>query len=350
MRCSKCGTDNAPNTRFCSQCATPFIRPCPKCAYENAPESKFCGQCAAPLQADSIAPQSPLNSSAATPAMKPRRVGIALVLSLLFLGWGQIYNGQFRKALWVWGGWIIAYLCAVAVGLPATLTGLLGLLFAAVFFYVLVCVEAVVRARQLSLKPHRFTPNRWYAYLGFAAIVYLLILSAALVSRRFFFQAYKIPSAAMEPTLLIGDHLVVDKRPGTPHRGDVIVFVFPADRSKDFIKRVIAVGGDSVEVRNGIVFLNGRQIPDPHSRLEVALQDRSPVSPRDNFGPVMVPAGKLFVMGDNRDRSYDSRYWGFVAETDVEGRALYLYWSLDEENSSTSVTRVRWERVGMSVQ
>ncbi len=346
MRCSKCGTDNAHNMRFCRQCATPLNRLCPKCAHENAPESKFCGQCAAPLQADSVAPQSPLGSSAATPAVKPRSVGIALVLSSLFPGWGQIYNGQFRKALWIWIGWVIAVPCAVAVGLMATFSGLLTLLFAAVAFYVFNCVDAVICARRLSTEPHPFKPNRWYTYLGSAAIVYVLSQSEAVVIRQFFFQAYRIPSGAMEPTVLVGDDLIVDKRPRTPHRGDVIVFVFPADRTKDFIKRVIAVGGDSVEVRNGIVYLNGRQMPDAHARLEVAPQDRSPVSPRDNFGPITVPTGKLFVMGDNRDHSYDSRFWGFVDETDVEGRVLYVYLSLDADSSSS----VRWDRIGMSVQ
>ncbi len=345
MRCAKCETENASDMRFCNQCAAPLNRPCPKCAYENAPEAKFCGQCGAPLQADNFASQGPLRSSVGIPETKPRRVGIALVLSLLFPGWGQIYNGQFRKALWIWSGWIIAYLCALAVGLPATFPGLLALLLAAVVFYVLICVEAVVCAGRLSLEPRRFTPNRWYAYLGFAAMVYILGLSAALVSGRLFFQAYKIPSGAMEPTLLIGDHIMVDKRARTPRRGDVIVFVFPPDPTKDFVKRVIALGGDTVEVRKGIVYLNGQQMPDPHARFGVAPQDRSPASPRDNFGPVTVPAGKIFVMGDNRDRSYDSRFWGFVDETEVEGRVLYIYWSRDADSSR--VRPVRWPRIGM---
>ena len=132
----------------------------------------------------------------------------------------------------------------------------------------------------------------------FAAIVYVLNFSAALLSARLFFQAYKIPSGAMEPTLLIGDHIMVDKRARTPHRGDVIVFVFPPDPTKDFVKRVIAVGGDTVEVRKGLVYLNGQQMPDPHARFEVAPKDRSPASPRDNFGPVTVPSAKIFVLGD----------------------------------------------------
>jgi signal peptidase I len=347
MRCAKCGTENTGDIRFCNQCAAPLNRSCPKCAYENAPEAKFCGQCAAPLQADNVASQRPLGPSVAIPETKSRRVGVALILSLLFPGWGQIYNGQFRKALWIWGGSAAVSLVAVAVGLPATFPGLLAVMLLGMVFYLLICLEAVICARRVNSERRRFTPNRWSAYVGFVAIVYVLGLSAALVSRRFFLQAYKIPSAAMEPTLLIGDHIMVDKRARTPQRGDVIVFVFPPDPSKDFVKRVIAVGGDTVAVKNRIVYLNGEQMPDAHARFEVAPHDRSPVSPRDNFGPVTVPAGRLFVLGDNRDRSYDSRFWGFVDETEVEGRVLYIYWSWDADSSAAMP--VRWQRIGMRV-
>jgi signal peptidase I len=96
------------------------------------------------------------------------------------------------------------------------------------------------------------------------------------------------------------------------------------------------------------VDLNGQQMPDPHARFEVALQDRSPTSPRDNFGPVTVPTGKLFVMGDNRDHSYDSRFWGFVDEAEVESRVLYIYWSWDADSSAAMP--VRLQRIGMRVQ
>src|SRR5260370_36236338 len=160
----------------------------------------------------------------------------------------------------------------------------------------------------------------------------IVALGLALFIRTCFIQAYKIPSGSMEPTLLIGDHILVNKSiyglrmpdsifglqiPGLPyrrylfnlapvHRGDVVVFVFPPDPTKDFIKRVIGVAGDTVQVKDGVVWLSGQTMEDPHAHLEAAAQDRSPVSPRDNYGPVIVPPGKLFMMGDNRDRSFDS--------------------------------------------
>jgi signal peptidase I len=212
----------------------------------------------------------------------------------------------------------------------------------------------------------------------------LIALVLAIFIRTFFVQAYKIPSGSMEPTLLIGDHILVNKIiyglrmpdsifglqiPGLPygqyvfqlepvHRGDVVVFVFPPDRTKDFIKRVIGIAGDTISVKNGVVWLNGAEMPDPHRHWEVSAQERSPVSPRDNFGPVTVPPGKLFMMGDNRDRSYDSRFWGFVDLNDVEGRAtvIYLPWNEEKADSASTLSviflwfeYIRWDRVGMLV-
>jgi signal peptidase I len=297
---------------------------------------------------DSVAPQRHLSSSSATPDTKPRRVRTALVLSLLFPGLGQIYNGQLGKALALWGGWTIAYFCAVAAGLLTTFVGLLVLIFGDFAIYLLICLEAAFYARRHGMDSRRFTPYRWYAYLRFVAIIGALNLAEASLSRRFFFNAYKMSSGSMEPTLLIGEHIIVDKRPRTPSRGDVIVFVFPPDPTKEYVKRVTAVGRDSVEIRNGVTYLNGQQVLDPHAHFAVAAQDRSPASPRDNFGPIRVPAGKLFVMGDSRDHSYDSRFWGFVDNTKVEGRVVFIYWSWDLE--SDAATRVRWQRIGMPVQ
>jgi signal peptidase I len=200
-----------------------------------------------------------------------------------------------------------------------------------------------------------------------------IALVLAVIIRTFFIQAYKIPSGSMEPTLLVGDHILVNKLiyglrmpdsilglqiPGLPygqylihlepiHRGDVVVFVFPPDPSKDFIKRVIGVAGDTVQVKSGKVWLDGKPMDDPHGHFEVPDGDRSPISPRDNFGPVTVPPGHIFVMGDNRDRSYDSRFWGFVDDNLVEGRAMIIYWSWDSDGYG--LLPVRWNRFGMVI-
>lgn len=202
----------------------------------------------------------------------------------------------------------------------------------------------------------------WYREYGEALIVAVIL---ALIIRTFVVQAFKIPSGSMEDTLLIGDHLLVSKFiygvqfPWSddrylalrhPERGDIIVFEFPEDKDKsyferrDFIKRVIGVPGDTVEVRNKQVFVNGElyTIPEEIHKEESVVS--SEYGPRDFMAPVTVPPGNYFVMGDNRDRSYDSRFWGFVAEPKIKGQAFIKYWSWDSEDFS-----VRWNRIGRPI-
>ena len=194
------------------------------------------------------------------------------------------------------------------------------------------------------------------------AIVVAVLL--ALVIRTFVVQAFKIPSGSMLPTLQIGDHLLVNKFSyglrlpvtGTllipwkeAERGDVVVFRFPEDRSIDYIKRTVAVAGDRVELRNKRLWINGVQVEDPHAHFTDQRQMPAAAGPRDNLGPVLVPEGHIFVMGDNRDNSYDSRFWGFVDERDILGKALILYWSWDIDQPIFSQSRlksIRWSRLG----
>jgi signal peptidase I len=184
----------------------------------------------------------------------------------------------------------------------------------------------------------------------------IVALALALFIRTFVVQAFKIPSGSMEPTLQIGDHILVNKFiygvkiPFTsiqlfsleePRRGDVLVFIYPLDQSKDFIKRVVAVEGDTVKLVNKKLSINGTEVPDPHAVYTEESALSGEVQKRDNFGPVTVPKGALFVLGDNRDRSLDSRFWGFVPLEDVRGKAFIIYWSWDSQG-----TTVRWNRLG----
>ncbi len=199
----------------------------------------------------------------------------------------------------------------------------------------------------------------WYREYG-EALLFALIL--ALLIRTFLFQAFKIPSGSMEDTLLIGDHLLVNKFIyGTqlpfmdgrfltlrhPQRGDIIVFEFPQDADKsyfqrrDFIKRVVGMPGDRIEVSNKQVMVNGepyRLSQELHKELDIIPGN---LQPRDFMSPVEVPAGHYFVMGDNRDRSFDSRFWGFVPEQKIKGLAFIKYWSWNREK-----TMPRWNRIG----
>ena len=196
------------------------------------------------------------------------------------------------------------------------------------------------------------TAREYAEALGVALLLALLI-------RMFVVQAFKIPSGSMLPTLQIGDHILVNKfvygarieipltqvslgqLPGLhePHPGDVIVFIWPKDRSKDFIKRVIATEGQTIEVRNKQVFIDGRPWDDPHATFSNARGGAG-----DSFGPLTVPPETVFVMGDNRDQSYDSRFWGTVPLSDIKGKALIIYWSWDGPDRW-----VRWERIGRLV-
>jgi signal peptidase I len=178
----------------------------------------------------------------------------------------------------------------------------------------------------------------------------------ALVIRTFVIQTFEIPSGSMENTLEIGDHLVANKflygirLPWSgerllpiraPRRGDVVIFRFPEDRSQDFIKRLVGLPGDEILIRRKQVYVNGRPFSDPHEIHKDPRMLPASASPRDDFGPVRVPQGSYFMMGDNRDESYDSRFWGFVKETDIIGMAMVKYWS-----RIPGTWTIRWGNLG----
>ena len=197
-------------------------------------------------------------------------------------------------------------------------------------------------------------PKRGHVRENIEAILVAILI--ALFIRTFVVQAFKIPSGSMKQTLQICDHILVNKfifgvkMPywnktilplKKPQRGDIIVFKYPVDPSKDFIKRVIGVGGDVVESRDKQLYVNHTQV---NHKFGVHTDPRilsGANKPRDNFGPLTVPENALFVMGDNRDESYDSRFWGFVDLKAVNGKAFIIYWSWDSQNFG-----VRWKRLG----
>ncbi|MCG6552052.1 MAG: signal peptidase I [Candidatus Magnetominusculus sp. LBB02] len=194
------------------------------------------------------------------------------------------------------------------------------------------------------------------------AIVTALLL--ALFIRAFVIQAYKIPSGSMETTLLVGDQLLVNKFiygvmiPFTeikiftfnqPKKGDIIVFKYPEDLNRDFIKRVIAVGGDVVEVVDKEVYVNHEKLVEPFIQ-HTDTSMRNGIPPRDNMEPRRVPPGKFFVMGDNRDNSQDSRFWGFVDQNLIRGKALIIYWSWDNAKELRWYEHIRFNRIGRLIK
>lgn len=192
------------------------------------------------------------------------------------------------------------------------------------------------------------------------AEAFIIAIVLALVIRTFVVQAFKIPSGSMEQTLLVGDHILVNKflygaelpftdyrLPGlrTPQRGDIIVFKFPQDEGRDFIKRAIGLPGEKVEVRGKQVYIEDKPLREPYVIHKDRTIQENPLSPRDSFGPQVVPPGQLFMMGDNRDYSMDSRFWGFLDMKKIKGKAFVIYWSWDRGSF-----RPRLGRIGMLIR
>lgn len=216
--------------------------------------------------------------------------------------------------------------------------------------------------------------------VGMAVVLFLFI-------RTFLLEAFQIPSGSMERTLLAGDFLFVNKAvygaqiPGTharlpafstPHRGDVIVFEYPKDPTLNYVKRVVGIGGDTLAMDAGTLIVNGAPQVEPYIQRTDASHDfeaadfawqREFLAPpasdlawryhatRDHWGPLVVPPGKFFVLGDNRDNSLDSRFWGFVDKQAVKGRPLLVYFSYDRGTAEPLpwLTDIRWSRLGSLV-
>ncbi len=192
----------------------------------------------------------------------------------------------------------------------------------------------------------------------------VIAVALALFVRTFVFQAFKIPTGSMEPNLLVGDHLIVNKMIVAPtvsglerailpgrdvRRGDIVVFKYPVDPERDFIKRVIGLPGERLELRRKKIYINGQPLDEPYAHY---LEPPSPEGSskrddvREEYGPVTVPPGQYFMMGDNRDNSQDSRFWGFLPKSYLKGQALFIYFSFKENASLPTFFRdVQWGRL-----
>lgn len=211
-------------------------------------------------------------------------------------------------------------------------------------------MDAVVDAKRIGGNFTLQWFNQWYVYAFIMAFVTFVYDPHLKFVQKYYAKAYKIPSGGMMPTLEVGDHVLADKSisrgAATPQRGDVVIFPFPDDETKTFLKRIVGLPGETIEVREKHVYVNGIPLEDQAytQHLDSSVIDRSNSS-RDNFGPVTIPPGQYFVLGDNRDQSHDSRFWGFVDGTKIEGTVPLIYWSWDDMNS-----RVRWDRIGKRVE
>ncbi|HUF25375.1 MAG TPA: signal peptidase I [Gemmatimonadaceae bacterium] len=239
--------------------------------------------------------------------------------------------------------------------------------------------------REIALREVNRSSRSWRLFSDWAKS-FIIAVGLFLVIRAFFVEAFKIPSGSMERTLLVGDFLLVNKLvygaqvPFTSHhlpalrpptRGDVVVFQFPVDPSKNYVKRLVGLPGDTLAMHNGVLYLNGasqaesyvlRTEPDADPSADdfrwqrnhlIRTAQASAAHPsRNNWGPLVVPDRNLFVLGDNRDNSSDSRYWGFVPDSLLRGQPFIVYYSYapDSANTFSWLTRIRWSRVGERVR
>jgi len=276
--------------------------------------------------------------------MKRRRPILALLVDMLAAPLGHLYVGAPVRGL-------VLTVAALLVGLLGIVSGLRGVASFPVMCLVVIVaalvppIDAYVLARRVGPSYRLKSYNRWFAYLG-AFVV--LAGAGELLSREVrhdVVEGYKIPAASMVPTLQVGDRILADKmvyRSDAPQRGDIVVFESPQDATRTYVKRVIGLPGETIEIRDRNVWINGSELQEPY-----AVHTETKIEPgkiRDQLRPIRVPDGSYFMMGDNREHSHDSRFWGPVARDKIWGRVRTIYFSWAVETLS-----VRWDRIGMAL-
>ncbi|MGL1932228.1 MAG: signal peptidase I [Desulfotalea sp.] len=288
---------------------------------------------------------------------KNRRPWLAGLLALLTPAIGYAYAGKLQKGI------IISFLLlllspALAIFLKVQITktillSLVIILISIAFFLFIDCYKTAKKAeKNYVLKPY----NKWWTYISLYIIFGILLSSLSQnYTKNNLIQAFKIPAGSMLPTLEIGDHLLINRgiyKKEIIQQGDIVVFPMPQKPEVDYIKRVVALEGDIIEILNKELFINGKKQDNRytlHLGTEVIPKESSP---RDNLGPIQIPEGNVFVMGDNRDNSYDSRFYGFIPTKTVKGKFVQIYWSWDVTKSLFSTERfksIRWNRIGKTV-
>ena len=260
---------------------------------------------------------------------------IAAVLSFLTPGLGQLYNAQILKGICLFLASFLIPIILLLAGLQGKFYGLVFILLFYICLWLFIIVEAFFsakRKKEVVLKRY----NKWYVY--FIIILFMLgsyiiptDFVANIASKTLRFSAYRMATGSMEPTLSIGDCLIADFKyfdKNELHRGDLVLFQYPEDPTKVFIKRVISLEGEKIEIKDKQVYINDEAIQESY---KVHKDNILYEATRDNFGPELVPSDHCFVMGDSRDNSRDSRYWGFLPTSNLKGKPLYIYWAKDKK-------------------
>jgi signal peptidase I len=260
---------------------------------------------------------------------KPRRPWLAALLTILTTGLGHLYSGKpLRGIILFIIGQLLYFVFAIAVNiitpnvffvLPAVAFGIAFIIFCA--------VDAIWIAKRKQENYELAKYNRWFIYVGYIVIASLAVNAyKSIIVNPHFIQAYKLPAGSMEPTLLIGDHFLAGKliyKTTEPKRGDIIIFKYPRNPESAMVKRLVGEPGDKLEIIERTVYINGKPLKEEYAHYI------DPSSAYQHYGPINVPPRQYFVLGDNRDNSMDSRFWGFVPRENLLGKPLFIYWSFD---------------------
>lgn len=304
--------------------------------------------------------------------VKKRRPWVAGALSFLQPGLGHLHAGNPGAAILLYVcallGLVLFGLVVVLSPIPEPFHVVTGIAVPiAVYLYAVTSSVRLARRQPADYRLRWY--NRWYVYVLILLVVSLIPDTD--IIKQFSFQAYKMAAGSMSPTIAKGDHVLVNRlayglqapgdcridedwlswtcytstpliEVGQPRFGDVIVFRYPEDEDKLFIKRIAGLPGDTIEIRDKVLHVNGQPVEDAAytRRIDAKVYERS-VNARDNFGPVVVPEEAYFTLGDNRDQSFDSRFWGFLRRDKIVGKVATIYWSFDETP--------RWERIGRRI-
>lgn len=276
------------------------------------------------------APQLDTPMSPSNPRIRWRRPLLAVLLSLLADGLGQLYNGELIKGMALaLAGWLLLWLRISY--LMSSFLRLILLVLLSLAYKAYLCADAFAVAKKLQVDTTRAkSPVVWR--MGAAALIVGVVLwtsSDSFVRKYLAFHAFRVPSASMCPTICEGDRFIADMRAfhrNSPQKGDVVIFLFDSEETLH-IKRVAAVGGDEVSQSHGGLIVNGAPLQSPASACGTAAVHTDDYAAPSELAPLRVPPGRLFLVGDNSDQSYDSRYYGTVEVSKVSGRPLFLYWS-----------------------
>ena len=280
---------------------------------------------------------------------KPRKPWVAGLLTFFIIGLGHLYAGEAKRGigLYVAQGLLIIILIPILI-FKLNIFILVFTLFVGISYFIFCLVDAIKVSRVNKVAYTLKSYNKWYIYIGvFFLVNFLVHPNIETLIKENTIKSYKIPSGAMIPTLLIGDYILVNKfiyKIKKPQRRDVIVFKYPKDPTKDFVKRLIGVEGDTIEIKEKKLYVNNIEQHESYVIHKDLNLNNSVQDPRINFGPIIVPEDSLFFMGDNRDNSHDSRYWGFVKLDQLQGKLISYYWSWDKE-----VGKIRWQRIGKQI-